>query len=97
MPQPPTARAADNPWPEWPRIYRTASAHEEGVERVYSVSTKRFIDDGKGNVKALELVKVKLQNDGGRVSFAEIPGSETRLRCDLALLALGFTGPENPA
>ena len=96
MPQPPAVRAADNPWPEWPRIYRTASAHEEGVQRLYSVSTKRFIDDGKGNVKALELVRVELRRDGGRVSFAEIPGSETRLRCDLALLALGFTGPEKP-
>ncbi|MCP4045976.1 MAG: glutamate synthase subunit beta, partial [Gammaproteobacteria bacterium] len=47
MPQPPTTRPEDNPWPEWPRIFRTASAHEEGVERVFSVSTKRFVDDGK--------------------------------------------------
>ncbi|MCG8378851.1 MAG: glutamate synthase subunit beta, partial [Proteobacteria bacterium] len=59
MPEPPKTRAADNPWPEWPRIFRTASAHEEGVERVYSVSTKKFIDDGKGNVKALQLVSVE--------------------------------------
>ncbi len=96
MPKPPSVRAADNPWPEWPRIFRTASAHEEGVERVYSVSTKKFIDDGKGNVKALQLVSVELKNVDGRMSFEEVPGSEKELPCDLALLAMGFLGPEKP-
>jgi len=96
MPKPPEARTANNPWPEWPRIFRTASAHEEGVERVYSVSTKRFIDDGNGNVKALELITVEMKNDNGRVSFAEVAGSEQQLPCDLALLAMGFVGPEKP-
>lgn len=94
MPKPPLTRAAGNPWPEWPQVYRVASAHEEGVERVYSVSTKRFIDDGNGRVKELELVKVEMKNVDGRVSFQEIPGSEFRLPCDLALLAMGFSGPE---
>ncbi|MEM7401409.1 MAG: FAD-dependent oxidoreductase, partial [Pseudomonadota bacterium] len=96
MPRPPEARAENNPWPEWPRVFRTASAHEEGVERVYSVSTKRFIDDGNGNVKALELVTVEMKNENGRVKFAEVPGSEQILPCDLALLAMGFVGPEKP-
>lgn len=96
LPKPPMARAPDNPWPLWPQIYRVASAHEEGVERVYSVSTRRFIDDGKGNVKELELIKVEMKNVDGRVSFAEIPGTEFRLPCDLALLAMGFVGPEKP-
>ncbi len=96
MPKPPTVRAADNPWPEWPDIYRTASAHEEGVERVYSVSTKRFIDDGQGNVKALSLIEVALKKEGNRVGFEEVTGSERELPCDLALLAMGFTGPEQP-
>ncbi len=96
MPRPPETRALDNPWPEWPRIFRTASAHEEGVERVYSVSTKQFIDDGNGNVKALQLVDVELKNVDGRMSFEEVPGSEREIPCDLALLAMGFVGPEKP-
>jgi glutamate synthase (NADPH/NADH) small chain len=94
MPKPPASRSENNPWPEWPQIYRVASAHEEGVERVYSVSTKRFIDNGKGQIKELELVKVEMKNIDGRMSFQEIPGSEFRLPCDLALLAMGFSGPE---
>jgi glutamate synthase (NADPH/NADH) small chain len=96
MPKPPSSRPEDNPWPEWPRIFRTASAHEEGVERVYSVNTKRFVDDGNGNVKALELVNVEMKNVDGRVSFEEVAGSEQELPCDLALLAMGFLGPEKP-
>jgi glutamate synthase (NADPH/NADH) small chain len=96
MTKPPNVRAEDNPWPEWPRIFRTSAAHEEGVERVYAVSTKKFVDDGNGNVKALELVKVEMKSDQGRISFEEIPGSEHTLDCDLALLAMGFLGPEKP-
>ncbi|MGI9229280.1 MAG: glutamate synthase subunit beta [Gammaproteobacteria bacterium] len=97
MPKPPNSRAGDNPWPEWPRIYRISSAHEEGVERVYAVSTKRFIgDDDNGNVKQLELVQVEMKNDNGRINFAEVAGSEHTLPCDLVLLAMGFLGPEQP-
>jgi len=96
MPRPPDHRAADNPWPQYPYVYRVASAHEEGVERVYSVSTKRFIGDDHGRLKALELVKVELVREGGRVSFTEVTGSEFTLPCELALLAMGFTGPEKP-
>ncbi len=94
MPRPPEARAADNPWPEWPHIFRTASAHEEGVERVFSVSTKRFIGDDAGHVKELELIKVAMEMQNGRPSFAEVPGSEYRLPAERVLLALGFVGPE---
>ena len=103
MPKPPNVRAEDNPWPEWPRIFRTASAHEEGVERVYSVSTKRFVDDGNGNVKGLELVRVEMVNvdgratvNGGRLTLEEVPDSHETLPCDLVLLAMGFLGPEKP-
>jgi len=96
MPQPPELRAESNPWPEWPRIYRTASAHEEGVERLYSVSTKRFIGDQQNNVKALELVTVEMKELDGRMQFVEVEGSKTEVPCDLALLAMGFTGPEKP-
>ncbi|MEM7540947.1 MAG: glutamate synthase subunit beta [Pseudomonadota bacterium] len=94
MPKPPESRAHDNPWPEWPRIYRTASAHKEGGERVYSVSTKRFIGDDAGHVRSLELVEVELANVEGRMQFQEVPGSEYQVPCDLALLAMGFVGPE---
>jgi len=96
MPRPPEHRAANNPWPEYPYIYRVASAHEEGVERVYSVSTKRFLGDAQGRVQALALVKVELVQEGGRSSFKEIPGSEFTLPCELVLLAMGFVGPEKP-
>jgi len=96
MPKPPTDRAGDNPWPEWPRIYRTASAHEEGGDRVFGVSTKRFIDDGAGRVKALELVDVEIRNVDGRTVFEELPATLREIPCDLALLAMGFTGPEHP-
>jgi NADPH-dependent glutamate synthase beta chain and related oxidoreductases len=94
LPKPPIVRTPDNPWPEWPFIYRTSAAHEEGCERVYAVSTKRFIDDGKGHVKALELTKVEMKRKDGRMTFEEVPGSEHMLPCDLALLAMGFLGPE---
>ena len=96
MPHPPAVRAENNPWPQWPRIFRTASAHEEGVERVYSVSTKRFIDDGNGYVKGLELVTVEMKNVDGRMKFVEVEGSNKIIDCDLVLLAMGFLGPEKP-
>lgn len=96
MPRPPETRAQDNPWPQWPQIYRVASAHEEDGERLYSVSAKRFIGDEQRQVRALELVKVEMTKADGRVGFQEIPGSEFTLACDLALLAMGFTGPERP-
>jgi len=96
MSQPPQTRAENNPWPEWPRIYRTASAHEEGVERLYSVSTKKFIDDGNGHVKGLQLVTVEMKNVDGQMRMVEIEGSERELPCDLALLAMGFIGSEKP-
>jgi hypothetical protein len=61
MPMPPVVRASNNPWPQWSLIYRTSSAHEEGGERVFSVNTERFIDDGNGNVKALVLNEVRMR------------------------------------
>lgn len=94
MPHPPGTRAPDNPWPEWPQIYRIASAHEEGGERVYSVSSKQFVGDDNGRVRALELTEVEMKTVDGRPSFVEVPGSNRELPCDLALLAMGFTGPE---
>lgn len=94
MPKPPEARDQDNPWPEWPHIFRTTSAHEEGVMRLYSVSTKRFIDDDHGRVQALELVNVHLKKTDSGISFEETAGSQREIPCQLVLLAMGFTGPQ---
>jgi glutamate synthase (NADPH/NADH) small chain len=95
MPRPPQARADNNPWPQYPYVYRVSSAHEEGGERVYAVSTKRFLGEN-GKLKALELVKIERVEKDGRVSLQEIAGSEFKLQADLALLAMGFVGPEQP-
>lgn len=90
MPKPGEDRAQNHPWPTYPMLYRVASAHEEGGERVYAVSTKELVDDGNGNVRALRLAEVR-QGDNG---FEEVPGSEKELPADLVLLAMGFLGPE---
>ncbi|NIO63638.1 MAG: FAD-dependent oxidoreductase, partial [Gammaproteobacteria bacterium] len=92
MPRPPDIRSHDNPWPEWPQIYRVSAAHEEGVQRVYSASTKQFLADDAGNVKELELIKVEMSRENGRMSFNEIPGTEFSFKCELVLLAMGYTG-----
>jgi glutamate synthase (NADPH/NADH) small chain len=95
LPEPPKLRAADNPWPEWPKVFRVSSAHEEGGERYFAASTKEFLADAKGRVRALRLVRVEQRMVDGRPTFAEVLGSEQELPCDLAFLALGFTGPGN--
>ncbi|HTH02458.1 MAG TPA: glutamate synthase subunit beta [Vicinamibacterales bacterium] len=94
LPRPPETRTADNPWPLWPTIFRTSAAHEEGGERVYSVSTERFIDNGEGQVSALQGVRVEMSRDGGRVRFLPQPDTRFELKADLVLLAMGFLGPE---
>ncbi len=94
MPRPPEIRSPNNPWPEWPFILRTTSAHEEGGERLYSVSTKQFIGDENGNLKELEVAKVEVQREAGRIIFNEVPGSNFTIPCELVLLAMGFTGAE---
>ncbi|HKX03581.1 MAG TPA: glutamate synthase subunit beta [Methylomirabilota bacterium] len=96
LPRPPDQRADDNPWPQWPNIYRVSSAHAEGGERVYSVSTLRFVGDARGRLSALELAQVEPVREGGRLIFREIAGSSSTLPCELALLAMGFVGPERP-
>jgi glutamate synthase (NADPH/NADH) small chain len=90
MPRPPEERAANNPWPTYSMVYRVASAHEEGGERVYSVNTERFVDDGHGRVKALLVHEVAMVN--GR--FEKVEGSERELAADFVFLAMGFVGPE---
>jgi glutamate synthase (NADPH) small chain len=94
LPRPPDERAADNPWPEWPRIFRVSSAHEEGGERLFSVSTESFVGDDEGRVRALRGVRVEPVTAGGRTTFAPVPGSGFELPAELVLLAMGFSGPE---
>jgi glutamate synthase (NADPH/NADH) small chain len=96
LPRPPDRRAPDNPWPQYPNVYRVSSAHEEGGERVYAVSTRRFLGDERGQVRGLEAVRVELSREAGRPVFREVPGSEFTLPCELVLLAMGFLGPERP-
>jgi glutamate synthase (NADPH) small chain len=90
MPRPPETRAPTNPWPQWSMVYRVSSAHEEGGERLYSVNTERFVDDGNGNVKALLLHEVEMVD--GR--FQKVEGTDIELPADLVFLAMGFVGPE---
>ena len=101
MDRPPAERADDNPWPQWPRIFRVDYGHEEAQAkfgedpRVYCVLSKEFIDDGQGNVKGIKAVKVQWSKVDGRMQMQEVPGSEHIVEADLVLLAMGFLGPEN--
>src|SRR6267143_435485 len=94
LPTPPGTRAADNPWPTWPNIFRVSTAHEEGGERVYSVSTQRFTGDAEGRVSRLHAVNVEMIRRDSRMEFVPMPGTEFELKADLVLLAMGFVGPE---
>ncbi|MFO0946497.1 MAG: glutamate synthase subunit beta [Planctomycetota bacterium] len=94
VPRPPEARADWNPWPQWPNIYRTSSAHKEGGEREFSINTKEFVGDANGNVKALRTVNVEMKMNNGRPEFVDVPGTEKEFPADLVLLAMGFLGPE---
>ncbi|KAI7845826.1 hypothetical protein COHA_000736 [Chlorella ohadii] len=100
--QPPEHRAPNNPWPYYPRVFKVDYGHAEATHvfgkdpRMYEVLTKRFIGDGQGNLKGLELVSVEWQpsENGGPPKFTEIPGSERVIEADMVLLAMGFLGPE---
>jgi len=87
LPEPPEARPAGQPWPTYPMTFRVSSAHEEGGERVYSVSTQEFLADEHGNVRALRVVEVDEK-------FAPIEGTEHEIEAELVLLAMGFVGPQ---
>ena len=93
--KPPVGRPEGQPWPFWPMRLRTSSSHQEGAERVFSISTKSFNTDDQGHVKSLLTVEVQWDRDAeGRRNLREIAGTEKEWPCDLALLALGFTGSE---
>jgi glutamate synthase (NADPH/NADH) small chain len=96
MPKPPGHRSPTTPWPYWPLQLKTSSSHEEGCNRDWLVNTKEFVTDKNGKLIALKTVKVEWEMiPGQRPKLIEIEGSEKTYPCDLALLALGFTGPES--
>lgn len=90
-----TDRPQDQPWPFWPMRLRTSSSHKEGVERFFSISTKEFIGDESGNLTGLITTEVEwVTEPGKRPILKEVQGTEKTWKCELALLALGFTGSE---
>jgi glutamate synthase (NADPH/NADH) small chain len=94
MPKPPLVRMPENPWPAWPLVFRTSSSQEEGCARDFSVMTKAFVPDAPNatGTRVAKLAAVRAELVAG--SLREIPGSDLVIPCDLALLAMGFTGPE---
>ncbi len=93
--KPTEGRPANQPWPYWPMRLKTTSSHQEGVERFFSISTKEFIGDEHGQLKALKTIEVEwIFKKGERPELREIPETEKEWPCELALLALGFTGAE---
>jgi glutamate synthase (NADPH/NADH) small chain len=101
VPIPPETRAADNPWPQWPKVYRLDYGQEEAKAlwgedpRKYAIQTTRFVGDASGHVKEIHTVQVEWVKDNGRAMPKSIPGTEKVLPAQLVLLALGFSGPEN--
>ena len=103
LPRPPMDRAADNPWPEWPKVYRLDYGQEEAAAlfgddpRIYLTTVKKLTADAQGNVKEALTVQIKWDKDAqGRFVPTEVPGTEKVLPCQLVLLAMGFLGPEQP-
>jgi len=102
MPKPPECRSRDYPWPTYPMLLRTSSSHEEGVQRQWSILTKKFIGE-KGKLTGLSCVEVEfvnqIQNASGKRRVCpvmrEIPGSEFKIDCDMVILAVGFVHPEH--
>jgi glutamate synthase (NADPH/NADH) small chain len=103
LPQPPEERAADNPWPEWPKVHRLDYGQEEAAAkfgadpRIYLTTATKFEGDANGQVKAVHTVQVKWEkNDKGQFIPKPVPGTEKVLPAQLVLLAMGFFGPEQP-
>jgi NAD(P)H-dependent glutamate synthase small subunit len=97
---PPAERSPDNPWPQWPRIYRVDYSHAETAAKLgadprqYSILTTEFIDNGEGHIGGVKTVAVDWSKQGEKAPFSEVPGSEKVWPADLVLLATGFVGPE---
>jgi glutamate synthase (NADPH) small chain len=102
LPMPPAERAADNPWPQWPKIYRLDYGQEEAKAlfgsdpRAYAVTTTHFVGDEQGRVKELHTHEIEWVKDGNRLVTKPIPGTDRVVPAQLVLLAMGFLGPESP-
>ncbi|MGB3311256.1 MAG: glutamate synthase subunit beta [Nodosilinea sp.] len=103
MPQPPETRSAANPWPEWPKVYKMDYGQEEAAAlfgddpRAYLTTATKFEGDEQGNVKAIHTVQIQWGKDeNGRFVPQNVPGTEKVIPAQLALLAMGFLGPEQP-
>jgi glutamate synthase (NADPH/NADH) small chain len=97
LPMPPRERAANNPWPQWPLVFRTSSSQEEGGQRTFGLMT-RALTGRAGQLAALEALQVELQRDAaGGLRFVEVPGSDVTYPVDMVVLAMGFVGPETAA
>jgi glutamate synthase (NADPH/NADH) small chain len=103
LPKPPLSRAADNPWPEWPKVYKMDYGQEEAAAkfgadpRVYLTTATKFEGDENGNVKAVHTIEVEWEkNEKGQFIPKQIPGTEKVIPAQLVLLAMGFLGPEQP-
>lgn len=94
--KPPEDRDPSTPWPLWPMQLRTSSSHEEGCDRQWEITTKEFVGDANGNLKGLVIADMGWAKvaEGERPKWAEIPGSEREIPCELALLAIGFVHPQ---
>jgi glutamate synthase (NADPH/NADH) small chain len=101
LPEPPAERAPDNPWPQWPKVFRVDYGHAEvsakfGKDpREFCILTKEFIGDADEKVCGLRTVQVEWTMENGQWKLSEVPGSERNWKADLVLLAMGFVGPEN--
>jgi glutamate synthase (NADPH/NADH) small chain len=101
VPRPPLARATDNPWPQWPKVYRLDYGQEEAKSlfgddpRQYAIQTTKFVGDEAGHLKEIHTVRVEWVKDNGRIAPRNIPGSEQVFPAQIVLLALGFSGPES--
>src|SRR5690606_10687552 len=101
--RPPDERQPDNPWPEWPRVFRVDYGQEEAAAlqgsdpRTYAIMTKKLVGDETGQVKEIHTVEIEwVFENGVRPQLREIPGTEKVWPAQLVLLAMGFLGPENP-
>lgn len=97
MPMPSKSRTPFMPWPTYPMILKTTSSHEEGANRSWAVATKEFIGDENGNLKALKIVDLqwKFTEEEKPAQFVEVPGSEKKIPCERAFLAMGFVHPQH--
>jgi glutamate synthase (NADPH) small chain len=101
LPKPPLERAPDNPWPQWPKVYKLDYGQEEAAAlfgadpRTYMINTKQFVGDETGHVKELHTVRIEWAKDNGKFQMREVPGSEHTFPAQLVLLAMGFLGPED--